>query len=173
MNMRCLFGILSLMGVMLTGCSLLTEPGALDEGCSTGMKACFGKCVSKSDPAYGCGRPSCAPCALLHATGTTCNAALECTAFSCEMPFQDCDFDFNNGCESNIYEDVKNCNGCSKNNIDYDCNALVGSNVKDLRCGGGACYVYQCAAGWADADGDYRTGCEQPAASVGVDAGTP
>ena len=70
-----------------------------------------------------------------------------------------------------MYEDVTNCNGCSNQNTVYDCTSRVGPNVKDLRCGGGVCYIYQCSAGWADSDGDYTTGCEQLATSAPADAG--
>ena len=36
--------------------------------CATGQMKCFGSCVSMTDPLYGCGNPSCTPCASTHST---------------------------------------------------------------------------------------------------------
>ena len=147
-------------------CSLVLEPGALDEGCPKGMKPCFGKCVSEADPAFGCGQPSCAPCGLLHAA-STCNAARECSVGMCTQPFLDCDKLAYNGCEVNSVEDVNHCRDCW-----VDCEATPRTRVRAMGCGAATCYVLACETGYVDFDADEENGCEQSASTQHEDAGT-
>jgi hypothetical protein len=62
----------------------------------------------------------------------------------CVGGFDDCDGNGDNGCESDLASDEKNCGAC-------------GNACDHGTCVGGAC---SCAAGFADCDGDPTNGCE-------------
>ena len=143
-------------GIFLS-CSLAVDTGALNEGCPTGTKPCYGKCVSTDLPDYGCGRAGCAPCGLQHATSNCSTSTGECTVAQCAPHFDNCDKIAANGCETNIDESVAFCGGCTNVNI---CDPQQRQHVQTSRCGAGACYVYQCESDYFDCDGTFSTGCD-------------
>lgn len=100
--------------------------------CETGKRMCFGACVSMVDPSYGCGDPSCAPCASTHSTmgcqGRTCVVA------ACDPGFADCNKDPNDGCEVDL----------SKNATCGTCNSVCGAATPLCAPAGGS---FQCTNG--------------------------
>jgi hypothetical protein len=66
-------------------------------GCASGTKPCGTRCVSISDPAFGCGDPTCGACDLPRATAAC--TSLHCAVAACAPGFLDCDGDPANGCE--------------------------------------------------------------------------
>ena len=56
----------------------------LPNGCGTGEKACNGGCVGLTDPAFGCGAPSCEPCSV--GNGAAVCSAGACTVGTCTAP---------------------------------------------------------------------------------------
>ena len=73
------------------------------------------------DSSNGCDRPSdtltdCGdcdvPCTPENAAGPTCAGGV-CNYASCQNPFQDCDGDTANGCESNRLNDLQHCGSCN------------------------------------------------------------
>ncbi len=77
--------------------------------CTRDEVLCGGACVSRNDPAYGCG--TCTPCALSHATAA-CKSGV-CTVGACETGRSNCDNDATNGCEVDLANAPGNCGACS------------------------------------------------------------
>ena len=160
--------LLICLALSVDSCSLVLETNSLNEGCPERTKPCFGKCVSKDLPQYGCGRAGCIPCGLPHAKAN-CNAESVCGIAECVPPFADCDQDPTNGCEVNTYESLQYCGGCTNVEI---CPPAAGlPHVKTMGCGNRVCYVRQCEPGYLDCDQEPTNGCEY-AVAVGVDGGT-
>jgi hypothetical protein len=78
--------------------------------CPAGEQACSGTCVSATDPRYGCGAPSCAPCALEHATAR-CQGP-RCAVSRCDQGFADCNGAPADGCESDLSR-ATTCGACN------------------------------------------------------------
>lgn len=76
-------------------------PDATPTGCATEQKVCNGACVSRGDPAYGCGAADCLPCSVPFAKNATCKAGA-CAADGCADGHGDCDGDSKNGCEASF-----------------------------------------------------------------------
>ena len=97
--------------LVLVGCSLVVvDLSDIDRDCGAGRKLCgTGHCVDVNDPAYGCTRESCQPCALN-------NAVPQCDAGVCEV--RACLYGFScptmTGCPDNILVDSRNCGDCNK-----------------------------------------------------------
>jgi hypothetical protein len=90
----------------------------------------------------------------------TCNNGT-CTVASCTPPFQDCDTQYNTGCEANLDTAQKNCGGCGN-----DC--TKGQHLQNAgatTCAGGICQI-SCAAGFDTCDGDALNGCETAITTV-------
>ena len=90
--------------------ALLDVPDGSAAGCSAAQKTCNGACVSKEDPAYGCGAGDCLPCSVAFAKAATCKAG-SCAAESCATGQGDCDGDSANGCESSLSSPAT-CGAC-------------------------------------------------------------
>lgn len=71
--------------------------------------------------------------------------------------FGDCNATGNDGCETNLSNDVNNCGSCG-----YSCAANnPGGNVASWQCDAGVCKVSTCQDDWHDCDPNVF-GCEQP-----------
>jgi len=79
-------------------------------GCLPGTKPCFGQCVLRSDPAYGCAGSACSACSLLHATATC--AGGECAVKTCSPGYADCNQAAADGCETDLAEHT-HCGTCN------------------------------------------------------------
>ncbi|GMV15696.1 MAG: hypothetical protein AMXMBFR56_39200 [Polyangiaceae bacterium] len=71
----------------------------------------------------------------------------------CQGPFQDCDGNPANGCETDTSTSLGSCGGCGK----YCLPTTTGLPS----CVNGVCVV-TCAPGWGDCDGVPGNGCEEP-----------
>jgi hypothetical protein len=111
--------------------------GDPSNGCETNLKITTEHCGA-------CG----VPCALPHASARCSGGA--CVVDACQPPFEDCDGDPKNGCETNTSSDEKNCAGCGK-----VCPSVNGAPY----CASSTCQI-MCADGFADCDGDRGNGCE-------------
>jgi hypothetical protein len=107
--------------------------------CSADQKACDGKCVSRAEPATGCGNPGCAPCPFAHAS-VTCEGEA-CVMGACQKGFDDCNGKPEDGCEADVLNGINSCGGCG--NVcapDFGCSNEVCFCTTDASCGaGGAC----------------------------------
>ena len=87
-------------------------------------------------------------CSLAHAS-SACSAG-KCVIGKCTAPYEDCDGDPSNGCETNTSADAGNCGGCGT-----ACGAINGTPY----CANSVCQI-TCNAGFADCDDSRGNGCE-------------
>jgi hypothetical protein len=80
----------------------------------------------------------------------------------CDPGWGDCDSYYENGCETNTYEDPNNCGGCSSSGFAALAVGGIVCSVTDgsASCTGGACTIASCDPGLEDCDYSYETGCE-------------
>jgi MYXO-CTERM domain-containing protein len=74
-----------------------------------------------------------------------------CTVGSCIDPFDDCDGEFENGCETNLEGDATRCGSC-----EIACDFENAGSV----CQAGQCVMGACRAPFGDCDNDPQNGCE-------------
>jgi len=128
----------------------VTHCGGCGSTCKRDQQCCDGTCVNPLTNAEHCG-----------ACGAACsrtNGTPSCTAGSCKWS---CDPGYhhcaqgNTGCETSTSSNVTQCGGCTN-----DCNKAV-KNASQIACVDSKCtYAGQCAAGFADCDGNKANGCE-------------
>ena len=77
--------------------------------CPAGAVQCGAQCVSSTDPRFGCGADSCAPCAIAHAKPRCASQA--CAIAACEAGWADCNGDPSDGCEADLTSPAS-CGAC-------------------------------------------------------------
>ena len=112
--------------------------GVYKDGCET----------DTNGNAANCGRCGNA-CSVIHAQAR-CSGG-NCAIDTCLYPWDDCNKDVSDGCETNTNIDMKNCGACGQ-----ACNLANAS----AECKQGFCQVLACAPGFADCNGQGRDGCE-------------
>jgi hypothetical protein len=75
----------------------------------------------------------------------------DCGVVTCEEGWDNCNTQFLDGCEQDIYSDVANCGGC-----DTPCSPAGATGI----CDTGACVWDDCQDGFYDIDGEASNGCE-------------
>ncbi len=132
-----------LSGVCDSTCTLVcargTEDcdGEQDNGCETNVFTSEQNCGS-------CGHK----CVLANANAS-CTGG-ECQIEGCLAPFEGCNTDESDGCETNLSTDAMNCGGCG-----LECPAINGAPS----CVSGTCRV-ECKDNFDDCDSDATNGCE-------------
>lgn len=86
------------------------DPDAGVSSCGGFQRACNGTCASVDDPAFGCGDPSCAPCAAPHGAAV-CRGG-RCALGSCAAGRADCNGDSRDGCEVDLSK-ATTCGDCT------------------------------------------------------------
>jgi hypothetical protein len=116
---------------------------SVDSGptCPSDQKLCGSACISKTDPGYGCGATSCAPCSYPNAA-STCSSGGACAMGSCNANYADCNTDAKDGCETDLSKPAT-CGSCTKA---CDSSAPLCSNTNG---------TFQCV-----------TGCTAPASTL-------
>jgi hypothetical protein len=136
-------------------CSLAVDTDALQGGCPADSKPCDGKCVSRSDPDYGCSADGCRPCVIARATAR-CGESGLCVVATCQGDFADCNDDGDapnsDGCEVDTAHDPEHCGGCKA----APCEVANGAPG----CAGGQCSIGSCHPGFHDCDFVAKNGCE-------------
>jgi hypothetical protein len=130
-------------------------PNGPHDGCETSVLADPKNCGA-------CGT-LCGPVA--HGKNGCDNGA--CRVSSCDAGFADCDGVTNNGCETNVNIDAKNCGKCGNacgqnlicNNGGCTCQNCFLANAKSA-CVNLQCIINSCLPGFADCDGIAKNGCE-------------
>lgn len=140
----------ALAGVL--SCQLVVGLGELDNHeCPAGQKGCSGRCVSMSDPAYGCARNDCAPCVLLNASAR-CDDNFVCAVAGCIGDYKNCSQTAESGCEIDSAHDPLNCGGC---------NVICMNPAHGIAgCSANQCAVGGCDDGFEDCNHLYADGCE-------------
>ena len=131
-------------GVACTG-------GACVPACDDGWASCDGDpddgCETSTRTLARCGGCD-AACDLAHAAETCVTGA--CLPTSCTLPWEDCDGDPGDGCETSLIAD-ETCGGC-----EAPCANAHGSTL----CTGDSLCQPACDDGFGDCDGDPWNGCE-------------
>ncbi|HEY3358551.1 MAG TPA: choice-of-anchor D domain-containing protein [Polyangia bacterium] len=173
----CSFGAANCDGNPINGCEVNTQVdvnncGGCGQKCvnPAGSVSCAGGvCQAGCDPGYancdgnptnGCetnvltDRLHCGSCtvACTNAGGTTDCQAGVCKPV-CSSGFGDCDNNHDNGCESNLANDINNCGGCQR--------PCTNAQATGSTCVSSACTAPQCISGYGNCDGDNWNGCEQ------------
>ncbi len=118
-------------------------------GCSNGKcKNCTPSCTNKQCGDDGCGG-SCGLCGI--------NAKCESNKCLCYDGYGNCDYDWTDGCETNIASDVKNCGSCGN-----ECKVANGTTI----CENKVCKISGCNFPYGDCDKNYISGCEKELNSV-------
>ncbi len=131
------------------------------DACDGGWDDCDGNerngCEAdlQSDP-DNCG--SCGYDCTIPGTATICDQG-ECAVGDCEINFNDCNRDPDDGCESYRLSDPENCGECG-----FSCAA----DHADSNCINGMCFMGDCHEGFANCNHNNADGCE---VNVGEDAG--
>lgn len=89
-------------------------------------------------------------CNLPNATAT-CVAGNTCQITACNQGFADCNNSPNDGCETNLNNNVNNCGGCGNN-----CTVANGTPT----CIAGTCQVASCNDPFRNCNGSASDGCE-------------
>lgn len=113
-------------------------------------------CESPLDSPLTCG--SCLTmCMLQHATAgcAVSMSSAMCSVSACDPPYDDCDGNARNGCETNLDTNVNHCGACTGDGTDCPNTPDHGTS----RCAAGSC-VIDCDPGYANCDGRADTGCE-------------
>jgi hypothetical protein len=135
-------GVLLLVGLhAFSACSFTVDLDYLqDRKCSSSLKLCSDKCVSKTDPQSGCAADTCVPCTLAQATAN-CNNGL-CAVSACLRSYRDCNRLAEDGCEIDIDHDPEHCGSCTA------APCVVANATPD--CAAGRCAVRVCHDGYGD-----------------------
>lgn len=134
-------------------CNGDADLGAFGNGCetntSTNRNHCGGCSSTSGTPSGG---DDCAD-----AIGSDEIASVNCTSGACEVAtcepdYEDCNGDFDDGCEIDTSSDLDHCGDC-----DAPCPDEPHASPSD--CVSGSC-DYDCDSGWRDANDDFSDGCE-------------
>ncbi|CAN5802228.1 hypothetical protein BH11MYX4_BH11MYX4_15240 [soil metagenome] len=79
-------------------------------GCPVGQRLCNGACVGLTDPLYGCGDPSCAPCPSTR-SAMGCQGS-RCIVTACDPGYANCNGDPADGCETDLSKPAS-CGACN------------------------------------------------------------
>jgi hypothetical protein len=96
---------------IVSGCSLAVDTSDIDAGCGEAERLCAKRCVSVTDPDYGCNPNSCGPACRPANAQPVCQAG-QCQPLRCQEGFAQCEGQ--NGCETRIFVDRQNCGVCGK-----------------------------------------------------------
>lgn len=127
--------------------------GACSLTCSAGYSNCDGNANNGCEVITATDVNNCGQCG--NACGTAPNALVACNSgtcliASCSSGFGNCDYIFQNGCETDLTS-VTNCGTCGRS-----CSVSNGT----ASCNAGACGIASCNAGFANCDGSAANGCE-------------
>jgi hypothetical protein len=129
--------------------------------CNGAQTSCNNACVDFTTDPNNCGG-----CSVNgdhdcnnNATGGTCRnfgfGFIRCGGATCNEGYASCDFDEQDGCESNIATDPKNCGGCQR-----ACHHFAVATPSSPTCASSACTVTTCTSGFDNCDSDANNGCE-------------
>jgi hypothetical protein len=133
-----------------TGTCALVCPRGTDECDGDPSQTCETNLLTSKKNCGECGRV----CDLPHADAS-CTGGV-CQIESCKAPWDRCNTDDADGCETNLSNDADNCGACGS-----ECPGVNGRPT----CVDGTCQI-ECDSGFDDCDGDPKTGCETSVSDV-------
>lgn len=140
----------------VSACSFAVDLDELENGsCPSGQKLCEKKCVSMTDPRWGCASKGCTTCYLSYAQAKCSPSDGTCQIASCTGNSADCDGMAANGCERDLAHDANFCGSCKAT----PCQAANGVP----ECTASRCGIRSCSANFADCNKIVADGCEAPA----------
>jgi hypothetical protein len=134
--------------------SACSGSGCIIISCTAGFADCDG------NPANGCevnlttdpNHCGACPNVCSKTNGTSSCSSGNC-GITCNAGFGNCDGSAANGCETNLTNDVNNCNGCGAK-------CANGANATSMLCSASTCKVNSCAVDYFDIDALPSNGCE-------------
>jgi hypothetical protein len=136
-------------------------PGCTPERpCPGSLTCCAGGCIDPSNSIDHCG--GCGTKCTVTNGSPACTAG-KCAIASCKTPWENCDGNAANGCETDTTASRDHCGGCGK-----PCNPKNGTGT----CALGVCKVSMCNAGFGDCNGNPADGCEANFASDPANCGS-
>ncbi|MCS6899297.1 MAG: MopE-related protein [Myxococcales bacterium] len=145
------------------GCGIVCIPTNADSASCSNSKCVFqckpGFADCDNNPANGCetnissSNSNCGACgnACVIANGVGACQSGQCVVTGCSAPFQNCDGNSANGCETNTAISTSHCGGCG--------NACSTNNSTPV-CTSGQCMVGSCNPGFGNCDNNPNNGCE-------------
>ena len=112
--------------------------GPMGDGCETNLRTDPKNCTA-------CGMT----CSFKNATAACADG---CYITACSFGWDDCDAMDQNGCETAVISDPKNCGACGM--------ACPGVPHAKNGCINGSCQLTGCDVGWSDCNGNLQDGCE-------------
>ncbi len=140
-------------------CDPANAEGVCDEAectivrCGLGFEDCNGLAADGCEVAVQFDPLNCGACGAVCEVDnarSTCFAGI-CRVDRCIAPWEDCDLNPANGCESNLDSDEEHCGACRR-----PCAFGTGTGI----CDEGTCLVGGCFGDLADCDGRIASGCE-------------
>jgi len=126
--------------------------------CKEGFADCDGVPKNGCEASLASDVANCGACAkgcegvFAHVSKAMCEGGA-CTWAGCAAGWGNCDGSFKTACETDLTATVEHCGTCG--------NSCVGlANTQGATCAAGACTWAGCDVGFADCDGDPKSGCE-------------
>lgn len=146
----------------------LCQMGNCVSSCAAPLLSCSMACVDPANDPKNCGGCG-VHCAPDHVVAAAC-VNKGCSYAQCLDAYADCDGTPQNGCETEVDVDVRNCGGCGRRCTPLHVAAMLpdggldegdgGQPARGATCSNGTCGYQQCAPGWLDCDGARENGCE-------------
>ncbi len=126
------------------------QGGVCANTCPSGQVLCGGTCTDLTTNYMNCGSCGAACPSIVNGQGAC--VAGSCQVKQCNSGFANCDWSPYNGCETNMYNDTKNCGACG-----LVCSAYANAVTA---CNNSVCAISNCAQGFANCNGMTNDGCE-------------
>jgi len=144
--------------------STTCDNGACEINCNAGFGDCDGTLQNGCETDTGASQQSCGGCNLpcTIANGAGMCAAGVCQVTTCAAPFEDCNDNPADGCESNTNTSVMSCSGCGT--------VCSFPNAQGI-CNNGTCQLGPCTMGFVSCDNLAANGCESNTATSVTNCG--
>jgi len=135
------------------GISACTAGNCSIASCNSGFANCDGNPSNGCETNVNTDTNNCGTCGheCVASNGTAACEAGNCAIGSCNTGFADCDGNPNNGCETNVQNNINHCGTCG-----HQCVVANGTP----QCVSSTCSIATCNAGFRDCDSNAANGCE-------------
>ncbi|MGK5086611.1 hypothetical protein WDW86_03565 [Bdellovibrionota bacterium FG-2] len=126
------------------------QGGVCKNFCAAGQILCGATCVDPTSDDANCGSCGKVCPSIVNGSGACINSV--CGVKQCNSGYANCDMYPGNGCETTLYNDVKNCGNCGLACPNYQ-NATASCN--NMVCG-----IQNCMQGFSNCNNNTNDGCE-------------